>query len=49
MQDKRGVADSNRFGSAHLGVYNMLMCDGSVQTVDYHIASTVFKAMGRRE
>jgi prepilin-type N-terminal cleavage/methylation domain-containing protein/prepilin-type processing-associated H-X9-DG protein len=49
MQDKKGHADSERFGSAHLGVFNMLMCDGSVQNVRYDVNPAVFQAAGRRE
>jgi prepilin-type N-terminal cleavage/methylation domain-containing protein/prepilin-type processing-associated H-X9-DG protein len=48
MQDKRGFPDTERFGSAHVGTYNMLMCDGSVQTVEYTINPAVFRAMGTR-
>jgi prepilin-type processing-associated H-X9-DG protein len=48
MQDRRGFSDTERFGSAHTGVYNMLMCDGSVQSVDYYIDAAVFRATGSR-
>jgi prepilin-type processing-associated H-X9-DG protein len=37
-----------RFGSAHPGGFNMLMCDGSVRVIEYEISPTVYKPMGRR-
>jgi prepilin-type processing-associated H-X9-DG protein len=48
MQDKRGTADTRRFGSAHTGALNMLLCDGSVQSISYTIDRTLFRAMGSR-
>jgi prepilin-type N-terminal cleavage/methylation domain-containing protein/prepilin-type processing-associated H-X9-DG protein len=37
-----------RFGSAHPGGFNMLMCDGSVRVIEYGISLAVYKPMGRR-
>jgi prepilin-type N-terminal cleavage/methylation domain-containing protein/prepilin-type processing-associated H-X9-DG protein len=38
-----------RFGSAHPGGVNMLMCDGSVRIVEFAVDPAVWKAMGRRQ
>jgi prepilin-type N-terminal cleavage/methylation domain-containing protein len=48
LQDKRGLADTKRFGSAHPAVVNMLLCDGSVQFISYTVDAAVFRAMGSR-
>jgi prepilin-type N-terminal cleavage/methylation domain-containing protein/prepilin-type processing-associated H-X9-DG protein len=37
-----------RFGSAHPGGVNMLMCDGSVRFVEFAIDRAVWRPMGRR-
>jgi prepilin-type N-terminal cleavage/methylation domain-containing protein/prepilin-type processing-associated H-X9-DG protein len=34
------------FGSAHAGTWNVLMCDGSVQSLSYSINPTVFSYIG---
>jgi prepilin-type N-terminal cleavage/methylation domain-containing protein/prepilin-type processing-associated H-X9-DG protein len=49
LQDKRGLDDTYRFGSAHVGSFNMLFCDGSVRTIDYSIDPAVHKKAGSRK
>jgi prepilin-type N-terminal cleavage/methylation domain-containing protein len=51
QRDRRGVAwnVSSPFGSAHPYSFNMVMCDGSVNSVGNDIDSAVFKGTGRRK
>ena len=48
MQDRKGVGSTFAFGSAHTGGFNMAMCDGSVQFINYDISMTVYLPMGAR-
>jgi prepilin-type N-terminal cleavage/methylation domain-containing protein/prepilin-type processing-associated H-X9-DG protein len=48
MQDKHGVADGERFGSAHAGGLNMLMADGSVHFITYDVSLTAWTPAGNR-
>jgi prepilin-type N-terminal cleavage/methylation domain-containing protein/prepilin-type processing-associated H-X9-DG protein len=48
MQDKLGTADTFRFGSAHSGGLNMVLCDGSVRFIQYEISLAVWKPLGNR-
>ncbi|MCC7083964.1 MAG: DUF1559 domain-containing protein [Pirellulales bacterium] len=43
LQDRAGFSDSWRFGSAHAGIVNFAMCDGSVRpiSVDVNIISHI--------
>jgi prepilin-type N-terminal cleavage/methylation domain-containing protein/prepilin-type processing-associated H-X9-DG protein len=48
MQDRRGIQDGYRFGSAHVAGCNMLYCDGRVEFVDYNIDRMVHLRAGNR-
>jgi len=47
-QDRPGLGTSYGFGSAHPGVFNMSLCDASVQSVSYDIDPMVHHDMGTR-
>ncbi len=49
LQDKLGLGDSYRFGSAHAGAFNMCYCDGSVRTITYDVNLLVHQRAGDRE
>jgi prepilin-type processing-associated H-X9-DG protein len=42
------VGSTFAFGSAHSGGFNMAMCDGSVQFINYDISTTIYLPMGAR-
>jgi prepilin-type N-terminal cleavage/methylation domain-containing protein/prepilin-type processing-associated H-X9-DG protein len=46
---QHGSDNDYRFGSAHVGGFNLAFCDGSVQTIDYEIDPTVFRWYGGRD
>jgi prepilin-type N-terminal cleavage/methylation domain-containing protein/prepilin-type processing-associated H-X9-DG protein len=48
MQDTPGVGNDQKFGSAHGGGVNMLMCDASVHFVSYDISLANWSPMGNR-
>lgn len=47
-QDREGVVDYYRFGSAHAGAMNMSFCDGSVRSISYSIDLDVHRILGNR-
>jgi prepilin-type processing-associated H-X9-DG protein len=48
LQDKRGYQDYIRFGSTHVGGFNMLYCDGRVELVSYDVDPKVHLRAGDR-
>jgi hypothetical protein len=50
MQDKVGNDDcSARFGSAHANNFAVVLCDGSVQRINYGIDLRVLSFLGNRK
>ena len=50
LQDRPGLGERNwNFGSAHPGGFHVVMCDGSVQSVEYGIDLDVWRLMGGRD
>lgn len=48
LQDQPGLSAINAFGSAHAGVFQMSLCDGSVRSIAFEIDSDIHFAMGTR-
>lgn len=48
MPDTLGFTSPYLFGSAHPGGANMVLCDGSVQTVSYEIDATIHQRLSNR-
>src|SRR5207245_8468758 len=46
LQDKRGYNNTRIFGSAHVGAFNMLYCDGRVEAVSYTVDPAVHMRAG---
>ena len=49
VQDSIGAQNTYAFGSAHGGGFNVVFCDGHVDTLAYDINMTTFTAMGNRQ
>jgi prepilin-type N-terminal cleavage/methylation domain-containing protein/prepilin-type processing-associated H-X9-DG protein len=48
LRDRYGYADTDRFGSSHVGGLNMLLCDGSVHFINYDVTIDAWHPMGNR-
>ncbi len=46
--DTVGVALIRAFGSAHVGTFNAVLCDGSVASLSYDVARDVHRRLGNR-
>jgi len=47
-QDKVGTSDTERFGSAHEGAFNMLYGDGAVRAISYGVDMNTYQPPGDR-
>lgn len=48
QQDTPGVTGSNTFGSTHVSGFNMVFCDGHVQTLNYTIDPVMYGYLANR-
>jgi prepilin-type processing-associated H-X9-DG protein len=48
-QDRPGVGNDYAMGSAHSGLFQVVMCDGSVHTVNYSLDATTHRRLGSRD
>jgi prepilin-type N-terminal cleavage/methylation domain-containing protein len=48
MQDRRGVSEFYRYGSAHSSGFQVGLCDGSVRHVGYSIDTVIHRNLGNR-
>ena len=48
MQDRRGVSEFQRFGSAHSSGFQVGLCDGSVRHIGYAIDPILHRNLGNR-
>ena len=49
MQDRPGLGSRYAWGSAHVIVFNMALCDGSVRPIAYAIDDATLRAFGNRD
>ncbi len=49
LQDRPGLAEAWRFGSAHPGVFMMTLCDGSTRPINFQIDRDVHRYLGNRK
>jgi prepilin-type N-terminal cleavage/methylation domain-containing protein/prepilin-type processing-associated H-X9-DG protein len=48
MQDRNGVSDPYRFGSAHSNGFNVAFCDRSVRMISFTVDANVHRLLGNR-
>jgi hypothetical protein len=48
MQDRRGVSEFTRYGSAHSSGFQVGLCDGSIRHVGFSIDTVIHRNLGNR-